>query len=374
MTVVHDRIRRVRQLAANPGSGSTIVRYTPSQKLYHNALLAAGVNPDTIQPSSERSHAQHPSMIAMQLIYAKCGPKDEGCEARSAAATGTIIRSAVVSYWRSRHMDEDYKDLGAGKFSGNPGRNKEISTLLDVLIRRQKECGSHIIKHAYQMTHEDVRTLVETYMEPYIHQAYIADPSFGLLEFAVATINCMQFTTLTRGDEMLRLDIEMLRFTGTAIDSPIVATLEYTKNNVRTKTTFTFIRGLHISICGLSALLRWLCILRKNGITSGPLFPQIVGNRPQVNERLQHGTYRTKLKDMCRRQGICENVGEHSARRGGAGYYYFVLRWDILAMFRSFKWKSFQHMLSYIGVEDKNNSYANAGFTALGTSELRYGA
>ncbi len=82
--------------------------------------------------------------------------------------------------------------------------------------------------------------------------------------------------------------------------------------------------------------------------------------------------------------GVCENSGErvgisghlseHSARRGGIGYYYYLLRWDIIAIFRCFKWDSLQHMLIYIGIEDKANSYALSGFTALGTTELRYGA
>jgi len=201
-----------------------------------------------------------------------------------------------------------------------------------------------------------------------------AKTHFDILEFECAILNCMQFSSVTRADEMLRLDIESLKFTGDSIDSPVVATLEYTKNNVSTKSHFVFSRGLHISICGLSALLRWLCVLRTFGIFSGPLFPKVVSNRLQPQYRMEHESYRRTLKSICSRAGISDNVTEHSARRGGAGYHYFVLRWDIVAMFRCFKWDTFQHMLLYIGVEDKYNSYALAGFTAMGTAELRFGA
>ncbi len=80
------------------------------------------------------------------------------------------------------------------------------------------------------------------------------------------------------------------------------------------------------------------------------------------------------LKKIAEEPGIAGNLSEHNARRGGAGYHYVVLRWDSVAMYRCFKWDCFNEMLQYIGVENKSNSYALAGFTAMGTTELRYGA
>ncbi len=87
-------------------------------------------------------------------------------------------------------------------------------------------------------------------------KSYMADTTVDILELQCAIINCMQFASVSRADEMLRLDHESLRFTGNSIDSAVVATLEITKNNTPSKTHFSFTRGLHISVCGLSALLR----------------------------------------------------------------------------------------------------------------------
>ncbi len=109
-------------------------------------------------------------------------------------------------------------------------------------------------------------------------------------------------------------------------------------------------------------------------IFSGPLFPMVVSNALQPGRRIDHGAYRRRLKKLGKEAGIAGNVSEHSARRGGAGYHYFVLRWEIVAMYRCFKWDCFNEMLQHIGVEDKSNSYALAGFTAMGAAELRYGA
>ena len=83
---------------------------------------------------------------------------------------------------------------------------------------------------------------------------------------------------------------------------------------------------------------------------------------------MEHETYRATMKRLAFDLGICKNFSKHSARRGGAGYFYFVLRWDINAMFRCFNWDSLQQVLQYIGSEDPANSYALLGFTALGTT------
>ena len=172
---------------------------------------------------------------------------------------------------------------------------------------------------------------------------------------------------------MIRLDIKSLRFTGATVQSPVVATLEITKNNTTTKTHFTFSQDLHISICSLSALLRWLCVLSAFGIVPGPFFPMVVSNKLQYGKKIDHSTYSRRLKQIGIEAGVSGNLSEHSARRGGGGYYYFVLRWDIVAMYRCFKWDSLNEMLQYIGFDDNANSYALAGYTALGTTELRYG-
>ncbi len=124
-------------------------------------------------------------------------------------------------------------------------------------------------------------------------------------------MNCMQFSSVFRADEMIRLNIDSLWFIGSTIDSPVVATLEIAKNNANTRTHFTFTRGLHISICGLAALLRWLCVLKAFGITSVPLFLTVVSNRLQAWRRIDHDTHRNNLQkwqDELEFQGTSRNA------------------------------------------------------------------
>ncbi len=164
--------------------------------------------------------------------------------------------------------------------------------------------------------------------------AYSASPNFDILNFECATLNCLLFVTVSRSGELIRLDIENQRFTGETIDFLVLQLLEITKNNSSSKTYFSFIRGLHVSIWLLSELLRWLCVLRSFGIFSGPLFPMAVSNSLQPGRGIDNGTYRRRLKKLGEEAGIARHLSEHSARRGCAGYHYFVLRWDIVAMYR----------------------------------------
>ncbi len=100
----------------------------------------------------------------------------------------------------------------------------------------------------------------------------------------------------------------------------------------------------------------------------------VVSNALQPGQRIDRDTYRQRLKKLGDEAGLAGNLSEHSSRRRGARYHYFVLRWDIVAMYRCFKWDRFNEIVQYIGVEDKSNSNALAGFTAMSTTELRYGA
>ena len=128
---------------------------------------------------------------------------------------------------------------------------------------------------------------------------------------------------------------------------------------------------MDISICGLSALLGWLCVLRAHKVCNGSLFLQVRSNVLQGGTKLDGTTYGRLLRQMGEFCGI-EGLAEHSARRGGAGYHYYVLRRDLFFLYRAFSWDSLSEMLKYIGIEDVNNSYALLGFTAFGTNELFY--
>ena len=173
---------------------------------------------------------------------------------------------------------------------------------------------------------------------------------------------------------MIRLDQEKPKFTGNSIDSPVTATLEITKNNRQAQTYFQFTRRLPISIYCLSALLRRHCVLHTFGINGGTLVPAIVRNNIQSSRRKEHEIYRNTIRQIATKAEISDSMSEHSTHRGGAVYYYFIMRWDLMAIYRCFKWESFGQMINYIYVEDQSYSFALARFTALGKTKLCYGA
>lgn len=83
---------------------------------------------------------------------------------------------------------------------------------------------------------------------------------------------------------------------------------------------------------------------------------------------MAHSSYASNLKTISEVCGI-PNLREHSARRGGLGYQYFVLRRDLLFLFRSYLWDDPHEMIKDLGFEDPVNSYALLEFSDLKVNE-----
>ncbi len=49
---------------------------------------------------------------------------------------------------------------------------------------------------------------------------------------------------------------------------------------------------------------------------------------------------------------------------------YFVLRKDLLYLYRTFLWDDLSEMMKYLGLEDEVNSYALLGFSSLRVNEV----
>lgn len=192
-------------------------------------------------------------------------------------------------------------------------------------------------QRAYQETHEDVRRLYFSCVEPNLSRAIRRDLSVDYKKLQVAIVNIMQFATVSRGAEMLNLETRDLIFTGEFLNSPIFGVLPVTKSLRRVNTYFRFTRMVDVSICGLTALQGWICVLRSHEVLNGNLFLQVVNNRLQGGTKMNPSTYSVSLQEMGVQCGI-PALQEHSARRGGAGFHYFVLRRDLFFMYRAFSW------------------------------------
>lgn len=154
----------------------------------------------------------------------------------------------------------------------------------------------------------------------------------------------MQFSDVERADETIRLSHEDFNFTRSYPSSTESESLHYTKTNSNNFTHFCT-RGLHISICGLSAIIRWLSVLKLYLIQSIHLFPAITNNRLQPGNILDYATYGRNLATIGDACGIHGRLTEHSARRCGAGYFYFLLRYDLLTKSQLFRWDNMSQML-----------------------------
>ena len=363
--------QRATEIISNPTRISSRKRYLSNENLYVEMLKESGCSLNILDFSASRNMDKDPVTIACALIMKRCGPKAEGFEELKALSTGGAIKSAVVNYWRKNGYDGEYQDLPSGEYSGNPGKCPKLQTLINYLDDAQRASRSNLTKRAYQETHEDIRKVYYKYIKTQLSRAIRKDPSVDYKSLQAAVINVLQFNAVARGNEILSIKTRDLIFTGDGLNSPIIAVLPTTKNKKRSYTYFRFSKQVDISICGLSILQGWLCVLRAYNLDEGTLFLQVTGNQLQGGTCFDGSSYARVLKDIGRECGI-PGLAEHSARRGGAGFHYFVLRKDLFFLYRAFSWESLTEMMKYIGIEDVYNSYAMLGFTAFGTNELYF--
>ena len=252
--------------------------------------------------------------IACALILFRCGPKEEGFEELKAMDTGGAIKSAVVAYWNKTGINGEYVRLHDGGCSGNLGNSPYIQTLIRSLEEGQSLSRANITRRAYQETHEDLQAIYVTFVKRQLPRAVRRDPTVDYAKLQAACVNILQFNSVSRGAEMLDLKVQDLIFTGNCIASPVVGALAVTKNRKRSYTYFRFSKGVEISICGLSALPGWLCVLRAHKVCNGSLFLQVRSNVLQGGTKLDGTTYGRLLRQM---DEFCEIEGlaEHSARK-----------------------------------------------------------
>ena len=97
---------------------------------------------------------------------------------------------------------------------------------------------------------------------------------------------------------------------------------------------------------------------------SGNLFVQVKSNVLQSGTELDGSSYARLLRGMGQKCAIY-GLAEYSARRGGARYYYYVLRRDLFFLYRAFPWESLTELMKYGSLEDVHNSYALLGLLLL---------
>lgn len=340
--------------------------------MYEEMLVECGKVPYSFDPMHAWSQNHNSVSVAIALLLRRCDLQADGHEGLSAKSTGDVVKAAVVSYWRNKDLRGPFVEKGNGRFTGNSGHAPELSKFITTFATAQRACGSNFVNRAYAETHEDLRLLYNGFIGPHTLQAYQCIPSVPLLMFKVIAINILQWAAAARADEVLHLKHEDLQFTEVGADCNVVASCLITENNSKSTTYITFRKGLHVSISYLSALLRWLLILRANGISTGPLFPEVRGNKLQCGTTISHRMYATTIASCGHAVGMSHNLTEHSARRGGFLQYYYVLGWDVFSIFRTFNWNSLKEMLNYLGILYESISYALAGSTAQGTSELLF--
>lgn len=127
---------QAQQIVHNPTSEASRKRYSSGEKQYENMLVAAGSNPE--EPDRSRDPLKDAVSIACSLILQRCGPKSQGYDGLKARSTGGAIKSAVVSYWRSRGITGEFMAFPGGRTSGNPGKSPDLQSLINSLDESQR--------------------------------------------------------------------------------------------------------------------------------------------------------------------------------------------------------------------------------------------
>eukprot|EP00171_Calliarthron_tuberculosum_P014292 IDg14292t1 len=348
-----------------PAAFSTASRYALPARMYQNILADMNVDPSNADFSATRDRNKDPISAALKLILMRCGAKKDSYEGLSALATGGACKSAVVAFWRSHGHFADYSKHPDGSFSGNPGKSLALQDLINKLEASQRKARTHKATRAYQETHEDVRKICTRYLDPVIERALQKDSSIDYSLLQAAVLNCCLFGSVSRADELLSLHAEDLLRSGDTVDSPVCGVLQISKTRRRTEPILHF-RELFIEAFALEKVLVWKAVLRAHGIVSGPIFVTITSNKLYGGRKLSHSAYEDALKQFSLSCGI-PPLQEHSARRAGLGYQYFVLKKDLLFLFRSYSWDDLNEMIRYIGLTDTVN--ALLGFSCLRVNE-----
>lgn len=357
--------------ARRPMSRLTEKRYEEPEKRIREALQAKGIDPDSLASYDclqERPVAERLVNILIAVIFGRIGPKSLGYEERQAHGTGAPIKAAFVAMWRREVCTSDvpYEDLGGGKFRGNPGQAPEVQALIQKIKLAQDEADCNLVKRAPCETHEDLREVYEECIEGFVEQIVVYRRPLSQDELEIlmsALLNSMQFGAVSRAAELICLQQEGLSFYGSALDSPVSGRTEHTKCRRTKETYYTFRNGVRVCISSLTSLQSLLLVLDFYGMTGGNLFPTVAGGRLIAGSRMTHGQYTSGLKKISEKCGFAQPLQGHSARRGGVGYYYYVLRWDLPTIWREFSWDSVAEMMNYLGLNDEHNAYHLAGFT-----------
>ena len=163
-------------LSRGPKAPKTAKRYKPLEEQHIALCLSKGVDIAKLDPNKRRERSQHPMYIAMGHIWALCGPAEYGCQNLKAnGGTGEVAKSAIVAVYRKLGYEStsNYKDLGDGRFSGNPGQALGLKSLLDVLSASQSRSNSHNTVRARVETHEDIREIYRLYIQHIIDEIVV---------------------------------------------------------------------------------------------------------------------------------------------------------------------------------------------------------
>ena len=243
------------------------------------------------------------------------------------------------------------------------------------MAKEQAKHRSHPDRAAYQLTHDDIaegmRQYVSVQLSKLLDTRYTTcrNPIVNWVRLQTALMVIAAFGSGSRGAEMLSIRISDLRFFGETIDSPVGA-MAYTKSkNGRTELKKVLFPSWTETSVINPALCIYLQLLFIHGTgpyekskINGPLFPSIVNNEVQHGKRLPSDSYRTHVRDLFSELGVATNASEHSPKRGGSGFRFYVLGEQISYIRDVVGHKRTKDTLRYIGLYDDRNSYIEQGY------------
>ena len=348
------------------------------------ALMLKNIDPMDLETNGARVVKE-----IMRLLLQRCGPREKGYQNLSAKSTGKVILAAVASWFKDhgKSFTDNHTCVVTGNsVYGPPWRAKEVTDFKENLQKMQAKTRAFLEKKAYQLTHDDIAAAMRAFVATQL--GLVLDTRFASgcnqevnwLAFQVALMVVAAFGPGCRGAELTAIRLGDLRFLNQGPDTTIGATLY----GVKSKTGEKAIRRIVFPSWSDTSVINpafavLLQIAAVHGVShsqggnngTAPLFPNIHRNQVLRGQLMASNTYSAALKAIFKTLGITDNATEHSPRRGGSGFRYYVLGEhpdyirDILGHANT------TEALNYIGFEDAQNSYVIQGYGTCGTKKIR---
>ena len=323
--------------------------------------------------------------VLKSILMQRCGPKSRGYEGLKCTSTGNVLLASVATWYKNSGVSfgDSQSCIECGSaVRGPPWKARSLLDFKDSLAKAQAKSKAHPVKRAYQLTHDDVAASIRRFVASQLSLCLdckfnpAQNPKVDWLGFQTSLMVCASFGSGCRGAEIVSISVSDLSFSSDGIDTNVVADVYGIKSKSGSKAVKKVIfpnwKETSVINPALAILIQLYVVHRDASLESnGPLFPDIHRNQVLYGKFMSPDVYSLNVKNIFLSLGITDSATEHSPRRGGLGFRYFVLG-ETLDYIRDIVGHvDLKETITYIGLHDPNNSYVTQGYGTCAAKPLR---